>query len=443
MSDLLKVYDSDDDNDEGKLTAAAFNPHTWIRVPSSLPSKTMISSNMANDAHRADKRRRMIISDPISSEFSGPWGGFDEDKTIKVGDTLPQPEKACGAAPARQDALQDAQSLNKFAILHDTSNSSWIEPRNTSPPSSKSHCHLPKKLVHTWRGHTAGVQRIRLFPGYGHLLLSCSLDGTVKIWDCQTDRKCKQTYTGHSQAVKDIQFTHGGRRFYSAGFDTIVRLWDTEPGPVISTLTDDTLAFCLAVHPENFDSVVVGTQSKKAVQFDASSGKVVQQYAGHQGSVSFVSFVEEGRKLITSSDDRKLFTWVYGIPVIDRYIAEPTMHSIPAIAIHPSNKFMIGQSMNNTIVVYQAGGDFKYQSNRKFLGHANAGYAIQPGFSPDGRFVTSGGSDGSLHFWDWKTSNLYRSMKAHEGVCMDSVWHPIHPSKVFSCGWDGLVKLWE
>lgn len=76
-------------------------------------------------------------------------------------------------------------------------------------------------------------------------MLSASHDGTCKIWDVLTNRKCLRTYTGHTRAIKDICFTNDGRKFISAAFDRNIHLWDTETGKIIKTFSNKKTPFCV------------------------------------------------------------------------------------------------------------------------------------------------------------------------------------------------------
>ena len=72
-----------------------------------------------------------------------------------------------------------------------------------------------------------------------------------------------------------------------------------------------------------------------------------------------------------------------------------------------------------------------------------AGYACQLDFSPDMSYIASGDGDGKVFVWDWKTTKLYSKFRAHESVCIGCTWHPHETSKLITCGWDGLIKLWD
>ena len=71
------------------------------------------------------------------------------------------------------------------------------------------------------------------------------------------------------------------------------------------------------------------------------------------------------------------------------------------------------------------------------------GCANQVAFSPDSKYVLSGDGEGRACIWDWKSSKLYRTFKAHDSVCIGIQWHPLETSKVATCGWDGLIKYWD
>jgi pre-mRNA-processing factor 17 len=57
-------------------------------------------------------------------------------------------------------------------------------PFTAPPPDLKNTdhtCYIPKRCIHTFYGHTKGVQVIRFYPRYGHLLLSGSMDNKVSL----------------------------------------------------------------------------------------------------------------------------------------------------------------------------------------------------------------------------------------------------------------------
>jgi pre-mRNA-processing factor 17 len=60
--------------------------------------------------------------------------------------------------------------------------------------------------------------------------------------------------------------------------------------------------------------------------------------------------------------------------VVIKYIADPTMHSMPSVAMHPNNNWIACQSMDNQIVVYSTKERFRVNHKKVFSGHHNAGY---------------------------------------------------------------------
>lgn len=72
-----------------------------------------------------------------------------------------------------------------------------------------------------------------------------------------------------------------------------------------------------------------------------------------------------------------------------------------------------------------------------------AGYACVPDFSCDMSIVTSGDADGRIFFWNWSTTRIITSIKAHDGVCISVIWHPHERKKLISAGWDNLIKIWD
>lgn len=306
-------------------------------------------------------------------------------------------------------------------------------------------CYLPKKLIHTWSGHTRGVSAIRLFPKSGHLLLSTSMDCKVKLWEVYNRRRLIRTYHGHGKAVRDACFSNNGTEFLTAGYDRYIKLWDTETGECKGRFTNKKIPYCVKFNPDEDKQhlFVAGLADKKIVTWDTRSGEIVQEYDRHLGAVNTITFVDDNKRFVSTSDDKSLRVWEWDIPVDFKYIAEPGMHSMPSVTLSPNGKWLGCQSLDNQIMIFDVNGKFRIKQKKKFKGHMIAGYACQVGFSPDMSYVCSGDGDGRVFIWDWKTTRIYSKFRAHDRVCIGCIWLPHETSKIITCGWDGLIKLWD
>jgi pre-mRNA-processing factor 17 len=95
------------------------------------------------------------------------------------------------------------------------------------------------------------------------------------------------------------------------------------------------MAYTVRLHPaaDQPDVMMAGMQNKKVLQFDLRTADVVQEYNYHLGAVNTVTFVDENRRFVTTSDDKTIRVWEFGIPVQVKYIADPSMHAISTTAL--------------------------------------------------------------------------------------------------------------
>ncbi|CAC5417594.1 CDC40 [Mytilus coruscus] len=192
-----------------------------------------------------------------------------------------------------------------------------------------------------------------------------------------------------------------GRNSLAVLMTDSINFGDTETGQCKARFTIKKVPYCIRFNP-NED----------------------KQHLFVAGAVNALEFVDQNRRFVSTSDDKSMRVWEWGIPVDFKYIADPSMHFMPAIKLSPNGKWLACQSMDNKICILNVLNRFKYMRKKLFTGHMVADYGCLPGFSPDMSYVISGDADGKLYVWDWKTTKLYTKFKAHDDVCATLLWHP-------------------
>lgn len=267
----------------------------------------------------------------------------------------------------------------------------------------------PLLLVGGW---VQGVRDV-CFSNDGRQFLSTGYDRNIRLWDTETGA-CIRTFNTN-KVYYCVKFHPGDDKqnvFLAGCQDKKIYQFDTQTGGWLRTsLHKNTCSRlgCPAACPGINLLFVTRTlntplglgshhhQVLTSMWFEClhvhfllflPTGDTVTEYNYHLGPVNTVTFIDEGRQFVSTSDDKSIRVWELGIPVQIKYIADPSMHSIPAVTLDPTKKHLIGQSLDNQVVTYMVAKDrFKHLKNKTFKGHNTAGYACQPNFSPDARFV--------------------------------------------------------
>jgi pre-mRNA-processing factor 17 len=304
---------------------------------------------------------RVKGGDVASADFLGPWASFkgEEDTIEPVFEPYPETIPSGLDKSKFGDDDKPVQTAES-SIFHGAETKDYLGRSFLHPPSDLGfdlrgggkaiENFIPKQLVHTWTGHTKGVNCIRFFPKTAHLILSASMDCKVKIWDVYHQRQVKRTYIGHSKGfdqliigVKDVGFFNDGTQFLSASYDKYIKLWDTETGDCISRYTTKKIPFCVAINPNPAEqnSFLVGCQDKKIYQFDKRSGEIIHEYAQHSGAINSITFIDDNKRFVSTSDDKSLRCWEFNVPIVIKYVSEPDMHSMPSVTLSDNrNKYL-------------------------------------------------------------------------------------------------------
>lgn len=97
--------------------------------------------------------------------------------------------------------------------------------------------HLTYGNLHSFYGHTAPITCLK-FTGRGNLLISSSIDESIKIWDVLRGTILR-TINAHSDPVVSIDLSNDSTMVSSGSHDGLVRLYDTASGNCLRTLTYD------------------------------------------------------------------------------------------------------------------------------------------------------------------------------------------------------------
>jgi pleiotropic regulator 1 len=272
--------------------------------------------------------------------------------------------------------------------------------RKQNVVQAKPEWHAPWKLMRVISGHLGWVRALAVEPE-NKWFASGAGDRTIKIWDLATGN-LRLTLTGHISTVRGLAVSPRHPYLFSCGEDKMVKCWDLETNKVIRHYHGHLSGvYTLALHP-TLDVLVTGGRDGVARVWDMRTRSNIHVLSGHKGTVSDLKCQEADPQVITSSLDSTVRLWDLAA---GKTMGVLTHHKkgVRALAIHPK-EFTFATGSTGSIKQWKC-------PEGAFMQNFDGQNSIINTMSVnEDNVLFSGGDNGSMSFWDWKTGHRFQSL---------------------------------
>ncbi|KAH8893727.1 WD40 repeat-like protein [Thozetella sp. PMI_491] len=308
------------------------------------------------------------------------------------------------------------------------------------PTQTRPDWHAPWKLMRVISGHLGWVRALAVDPD-NRWFASGAGDRTIKIWDMASG-SLRLTLTGHISTVRGLAVSPRHPYMFSCGEDKMVKCWDLETNKVIRHYHGHLSGvYTLALHP-TLDVLVTGGRDGAARVWDMRTRANVHVLSGHTGTVADLVCQEADPQIITGSLDSTVRMWDLAA---GKTMGVLTHHKkgVRALATHPT-EFTFATGSTGSIKQWKCP-EGAFMQN--FEGH-NA--IINTMSVNDQNVFFSGGDNGSMSFWDWKSGHRFQaldttaqpgSLDAESGI-MSSIFD-LSGSRLIIGEADKTIKIWK
>jgi eukaryotic-like serine/threonine-protein kinase len=250
-------------------------------------------------------------------------------------------------------------------------------------------------------GHQGTLMDIDFTPD-GKFLISCSSDGTVKVWDLAT-KKVVRNFTEHGKNVSAVRVSPDGKLVASGsggwqdnGAGTIL-IWDRETAAVRKTLN------------------------------------------GHVAAITQLRFTSDGRRLVSVSGHQEfqkgqINIWDVDTGKIVSKVRGPGQ-AIKGLDLSPDDSLIATCGWQGQINLW----DLSSAKHLKTLGQSPERY-FSVKFSPDGKLLAAGG-DQCVAIYESASGNIVWKKFEDAGAVQDVYFATAE--RLISCSLDGSTRLWD
>lgn len=358
------------------------------------------------------------------------------------------------------------------------------------------------QLLATLQAHNHDVGALAFSPD-GRWLASGGHGGNIRLWDLQSQGMPALRLQGHTSIIRDLCFQPAGSTsapsatylLASASADQTVRLWSLT-GELRYTMlghTNDILALAFSADGRQLAS---SGEDQTIYWWDTRTGQIINSLQAYRhGPTTIVRFTPDGELAVSGSADQLVRLWPVGAsataePITERtpcYVLRGHTHFVRAVAVSPGGQIIASGGADHTIRLWDRTTQTELgtltghtgsvlslaftrtASNGVLLASASADHSIRLwsltefplwtdrrhrlllgheeeiltlAFDPTGRWLISGGMNGSVWIWDVESGVPQRRLTGHTAAVTMVAISP-DGSTLATSAFDQTLRLWD
>jgi WD40 repeat protein len=288
--------------------------------------------------------------------------------------------------------------------------------------------------------HESGARRDDVihvsFSPDGTRLLTVGGDRFARVFDVL--RHTELFALNNVALVNAARFSHNGRLIATAGASEFLRIWNAETGAPVSVLDLTGRVADLAFSPNDSLVATAGSNDTVGRIWNLEKESAVATITAHRSGIESVVFTPDGQSLVTTGRDGKVLLSGVAAGIQQASLAGHT-RPVEGAEVSHDGGLIATWSEDGTARVWNArvGAYARDVGKHDLPPAAKQGPVV--GFSPNGRYMLSAGTDGTAHLWG---SRAPLRILSHAGP-VNTASFSRNSKSVITGSDDGTARVWR